>query len=258
MHWGWLSHTLTLKNTSKALLLDITPGKYTPNPNPKKSIVTDKKRAATAPEKYVKREKNGDVYISSIPKISQGSRGYCVPATWEKVLRHNGLGFNVYDLAEEGNTTVNGSYFSVFTGRIKGMLKPYDYKVEHMRFSPDNLKKVSSYINKGLPIIWHMDAQDLKRWVDRNKHRRGRLPQGSESDVLNPMRWAGHALLIIGYNSREGEIALSDSTELGSGEQVIWIHTSEAKAAHQEQTELLAVIPPGRTGGKDFLKARWY
>ncbi|MEM1158754.1 MAG: C39 family peptidase [Verrucomicrobiota bacterium] len=258
LHWSWLNHTLTLKNTDKALLLDITPGKYIPNANARQSVIADKQRTLTPPQRYVKREQNGDVYISGIPKISQGSRGYCVPATWEKVLRHNGLGFNVYDLAEEGSTSVNGSYFTLFTSRVKGMLKPHQYKVEHLRFTPDNIKMVASYINKGYPLIWHMDAQDLRRWVSRNRQRRGKLPDDSANTSLNPSRLAGHALLIIGYNSREQEIALSDSTELGSSETVIWIHASEARAAHQSRTELLAVIPPGRTGGKDFLKAKWY
>ncbi|MEM6885788.1 MAG: hypothetical protein AAF571_12210, partial [Verrucomicrobiota bacterium] len=116
LYWSWLNHTLALKNTDKALLLDITPGKYSPNSGSKKSVIADEKRTLTSPQKFVKKENNGDVYISGVPKISQGSRNYCVPATWEKVLRHNGLGFNVYDLAEEGSTSVTGSYFNIFTG----------------------------------------------------------------------------------------------------------------------------------------------
>ncbi|MEM6885966.1 MAG: hypothetical protein AAF571_13140, partial [Verrucomicrobiota bacterium] len=131
-------------------------------------------------------------------------------------------------------------------------------KVEHLRFSPDNIKMVSSYIDKGYPLIWHMDARDLRIWVNRNRERRTRLPDESAKTELTPGKVAGHALLIIGYNIRENEIALSDSTELGSSETAIWIHASEAKAAHQSRTELLVVIPPGRTGGKNFLKAKWY
>ena len=258
LHWTWLNHTLSLKNNSKALLLDITPGRYNPAQNPKNSIIADKKRTVMSPARFVKRESNGDTYISGIPKISQGDRGYCVPATWEKVLRHNGLNFNVYDLAEEGKTSINGSYFTQFTGRVKGMLQPHRYKVQHLRFSPDNIKQIATYIDKGLPLIWHMDSQHLRSWVKRNRTRRSSLTDDSANTKLNPYTFAGHALLIIGYNSREEEIALSDSTELGSSEATIWIHASEAKAAHMSRTEILAIIPPGRTSSGSFQKTRWY
>ncbi len=257
LYWSWLSHTLSLQNNEKAVLLVITPGKYHPTPNRSNSIISDKKRAATPPARYVKRETNGDVYISGIPKISQGNRGYCVPATWEKVLRHNGLDFNVYDLAAEGDTRITGSSFSLFTSRMKGMLQPHKYKVEYLRFTPDDLKSVSSYIDKGLPLVWCMDAQNLRMWVARNRTRRSNLPDETANPDL-PGQYAGHALLIIGYNIREQELALSDSTELGSSESAIWIHVSEANTAHSRQTELVAIIPPGKSGSQDFLKAKWY
>jgi hypothetical protein len=257
LYWSWLEHTLHLRNTSKALLLEINPGKYNPIANAANSIIADKKRVATPPERYVKRDSNGDVYISGIPKVSQGDRGYCVPATWEKVLRHNGLNFNVYDLAGEGDTGVEGSYYALFTGRMKGLLQPHQYKIKHLRFPPEDLKQVATYINKGLPLIWHMDAQKLRYWVNRTRSRRGHLNDDSV-DVNMSQSKAGHALLIIGYNLKENEIGLSDSTELGSSETIIWIHAEEAAAAHQRSKELLTVIPPGRSGSRDFLKARWY
>jgi len=258
LHWTWLSHSFHLQNTEKAVLLDIKPGTYRPNASPTESLTTDKRRAATPTANYVERSRNGDVLISGIPKISQGDRGYCVPASWEKVLRHYGLGFNVYDLAIEGRTTINGSYFHQFTSEMISMLKPHRYQVERVHFSPDNLKGVATYIDRGLPLIWHMDAYPLRPWVERNQRRRTKLPDGP--DLINPTSTInGHALLIIGYNLREKEMALSDSTELGSSIAAIWIRQSEAGAVHQRRTDLLAVIPPGKeSANPDFLKARWY
>ncbi|MEM6821868.1 MAG: C39 family peptidase [Verrucomicrobiota bacterium] len=260
MIWSWGQHTLTLKDTSKALILEITKGRYSPTQSAKNKIIDDPKRAAKAIKSYVKSSNNGDVYITQIPKISQGNRGYCVPATWEKYLRHYGLSFNVYDLAEEGNTTIGGSYFTQFTSRMTAMLKPHNYRVQHLRFDPSDLKKLKKQIDSGYPLIWHMNAQFLREWVSRNRFRRDRLPDTPRYTI--PTKMAGHALMIIGYNIRNQEIALSDSTELGSSIPMIWIHAEEAQKMHQRSTELLAIIPPnakgtaGQSGG--FQKARWY
>ncbi len=256
LHWSWLGHTLTLKNTEKAVLLEIQPGSYSPNPSPGSSIIEDPRRAAKKLNSYVVQNSQGDVLISQIPKISQGSRNYCVPATWEKVLRHYGLAFNVYDLANEGDTSVSGSYYTQFTNRVSGMLKPHQYRVEYLRFQPGEIQAVKKYIDQGLPLIWHMNAVQLPSWVQRNRSRRDALPDGP--DLLAGGNMAGHALLIIGYNIRNQELALSDSTDLGSSQDSIWIRIKEAQSAHMPKTELLAVWPPGKSGSGGHLKANWY
>lgn len=258
LYWSWVNHTLHLQNSEKAVLITILPGAYRPNASAESRVISDERRAATPPERYVKRSSNGDVIISGIPKISQGNRGYCVPATWEKLLRHYGLGFNVYDLAVEGDTAITGSTFTRFTGRMSSMLKPHQYQVKYLRFYPEDINSVAGYIDQGLPLIWHMNSQFLREWVRRNSSRRGSLPDSPiYANPSGPIQ--GHALLIIGYNKQHGELALSDSTELGSSLDAIWIHGEEAAATHQRRTELLAILPPNRSGGKrDFLKAKWY
>lgn len=48
----------------------------------------DKKRDFKA---GVKREENGDVYISGVPMVDQGDKGYCATATVERCLKYYGI-----------------------------------------------------------------------------------------------------------------------------------------------------------------------
>jgi hypothetical protein len=239
--WSWLGHQLRLQETSTALILTIEKGDYSPTASKKENLLERDHRAFNPASRVVRRA-NGDVVVSKIPPISQGDRGFCVPAAWEKNLRYFGVALNVYELAEAGGTRVTGSSFRGFASRLTRELSPLGFKLDYLRQSAHDLDAVASYIDRGLPLVWGIDAQLLREWVAQSRSRRGALP--SQPARKLPGDPAYHGLLIIGYNQKNKELALSDTTELGHTTPEIWISQEEARLCGIPSAPLIAVIPP--------------
>jgi hypothetical protein len=51
-------------------------------------------------------------------------------------------------------------------------------------------------------------------------------------------------VLIIGYNARHNEVAISDSTELGHTTPEIWARAEEIKQCHVPSEPLIVLRPP--------------
>lgn len=249
--WLWSGHRLIAEKSASAVTLKIEQvqaARATANTTPAQQVQQVTAKMANS----VDRRSNGDVVIGGIPPISQGDRGFCVPATWEKVLRYYGLNVDVYQLADKGGTDVGGSMFIPFAAKMAAMLEKQNYALEFLDKGAPDLMKIKSYVDKGVPLIWGMDARDMREWVDRSEKRSSKLPQakapvppapGAKEEV------AGHCLMVIGYNAGFQELALSDSTELGSGKKEIWISVADAAKADLKQG-LIAVVPRlGATGG---------
>jgi hypothetical protein len=257
--WSWVGHQIILQTTSSALIVTIEKGNYVPNESDGQKMI-EKDHRAFNPADRVKRRDNGDVVVTGLPPISQGNRGFCVPAAWEKVLRYYGLSLNVYELAEAGGTTVSGSSFRGFATSVNRELTPLAFKLDYLRETADNLPALQKYIDQGYPLVWGIDAQLLRQWVDQTQRRREEL--ASEDKVARTPEGppAYHALLIIGYNLSKNEIALSDSTELGHTTPEIWITKEEAKRVSIASAPLIALLPPNSlvVPARPFKKARWY
>ncbi len=56
------------------------------------------------PKDYVVTKDNGDVYVSDVPMINQGSKGYCACATAARVLQHYGRKLDMHELAQIAKT----------------------------------------------------------------------------------------------------------------------------------------------------------
>ncbi len=253
--WQWVGQQLVLERSREALTLTIQKGQYAPATSASEKA-HEMDQTVMSPAGYVKRSGEGDVYIDGIPPISQGNRGFCVPAAWEKYLRHYGLTFNVYDLADEGRTTAFGSSWIPFARGVGSRLGPLGYSLVYERSKPDNFALLKKYIDQGLPLLWCLDAQLLREWVDRNAQRTTHLPASPRYTSKSP-RIAGHGILIIGYNAGYKEIALSDSTDLGHSIPQIWVPAEEIRLCDLNQ-ELIAILPPNSrvTPSTGFLKAR--
>ena len=72
-----------------------------------KSRVPDSEIVARSKTR-VERRPNGDVVLKDIPMVNQGPKGYCVPATWERVMRYMGVPADMYVLAMAGNSGAGG------------------------------------------------------------------------------------------------------------------------------------------------------
>lgn len=255
--WFWLDHEFLLTRGNSNLTLTIQKISTATTKDYEKALSLNSSRLP--PTSYLKRSGTGDIYISGLPPISQGNRNFCVPATWEKILRHYGLRLNVYDLAEQGGSKAEGTYFFPFAKKMETLLRPSRYKVIYI--SPKNKDTeraaIYSYLDQGLPIIWGLDASNLPYWIERNPTRINQLPPSSQS--LPPLPPAYHALLIVGYNKNYREYALSDSTELGSSKSHFWIKESEMNEFTVGEPKIV-VIPPdlNKNPTNGFLVPKWY
>jgi len=55
-------------------------------------------------KKRIKKEPNGDVYLTDVPMVDQGQKGYCAVASVERVMRYYGVDIDQYQLAQMSET----------------------------------------------------------------------------------------------------------------------------------------------------------
>jgi hypothetical protein len=56
----------------------------------------------------LKRAENGDVYISNMPMVDQGPKGYCAVATAERVFKYYGIPVDQHEMAQVADTGAGG------------------------------------------------------------------------------------------------------------------------------------------------------
>ena len=56
----------------------------------------------------LKRAENGDVYISNVPMVDQGPKGYCAVATAERVFKYYGIPVDQHEMAQVADTGAGG------------------------------------------------------------------------------------------------------------------------------------------------------
>ena len=189
---------------------------------------------------------NGDIFISTLPMVDQGDKGYCVVATVQRVFEYYGIGADMHQIAQiaeadpkRGTSTLTMAKeldkidyrfrtrldtigMSDAGGKLTSVEKKKgEYYVGKPVDERKFLKEIRSHIESGLPLLW---ALELGRYQEK--------PQ------LNPQTSGGHMRLIIGYNDAEKDIIFSDSW--GAGHEIKRINMSHAYAA----THGLFVLKP--------------
>jgi hypothetical protein len=235
--WDWKGHSFLLASPRDEYLAlrIVSPGVADGTRLERVSKADMRERLA----QRVERRENGDILLKDMPMVDQGPKGYCVPATWERVLRYMGIPADMYILAMAGDTNVGGgtSTRSMAMGASE-LVRRYGRRITPQKSRLD-LRLVSRYIDQGLPLLWTMyvdravdaaismrsrqrtqvsDWEDWKKSLEevRRQARRSR-PDTSE----------GHVRLIIGYNRETGEIAISDSWGPNYAER--WVTLEEAE-----------------------------
>ena len=199
---------------------------------------------------HVKRvSTNGDVYITDVPMVDQGQKGYCAVACAERVLRYYGNAVDENEMAQVANTATSGgtSAEAMFQAlkKLEGRLHIRVHSVEQF-----DTKQIISLINNYNRAAKHegveqlpdpsrvidMDAMFLAMNPDvlsevrlKNPSELTRFEQSVETAVNNgaPLIWSvylglfpeagipqahgGHMRLIVGYNNKTNEIIYSDS-----------------------------------------------
>lgn len=183
---------------------------------------------------------NGDVLIGNVPMVNQGGKGYCLPATFERVLRYYGIeDLDMHKIAEISGTDVGGGTAVYEAVRNLGPV----VKKNRLAFSSLKMSfsKIRQSVDRGVPVIWsmystpdyeeRMQAQTQVR-KDAVKNISGwgkRLSgMGKLSYSREEARVYGHVCLIIGYNQKTKELCVSNSWGEDAREQ--WVRFADAEA----------------------------
>ncbi|MFC7339566.1 C39 family peptidase [Haloferula chungangensis] len=241
--WDWNGHSLLLSSEENEYVsLSIVPLELAESGG-KTGKVADmdlKKRLASD----VKREKNGDVYLSQIPMVNQGPKGYCVPATFERAMRTMGIDADMYLLAMIGETSIGGG---TSVGKLlenvrsqvyrKGR-RPKDERTKKLR-----IRDVQKYIDDGIPVIWAMRSLDEYNQIANNNTKRRRnvtdwnawattIAEENEALIETERVESNHHIcMIVGYNEATQEFAVSDSW--GPSYERRWVPVAVADWASQ-------------------------
>ena len=193
---------------------------------------------------------NGDVIIENIPMVDQGPKGFCVPATYARVLLYAGVPADLYLLALLGNTDVGGGTSTVsMENSARALASSYGRSITSVPPSLD-LPKLELFFEKGIPLTWAMVVdEEIDRDLSKRVKERATADSKTWLKILESKRKAarnirknplnGHVCLLIGCNRETKELATSDSWGPDFAER--WITIEEARAI--SQGDLGAFVP---------------
>ena len=195
----------------------------------------------------VKRLENGDVFIANVPMVDQGRKGYCVPATVERVMRYFGVsGVDMHQLAEKYKTGVGGSTRADRMARgSRQLLEDHGLKMREV----GKLKRhaIVKYVDRGIPVLWfHHSTPAFKKRLDFSLGSRGRAtPEGWKRILAGQKRIRQandnpHIALIVGYNRETDEFAVSNSW--GERYRIAWVRFADMTQADSKMN--LFVVEP--------------
>jgi len=245
--WDWRENSFLLfAPLNEYVALRIVPTATLDDPSAEIKSFADAK--ANLPKRVDRRE-NGDVIIKDLPMVNQGRKGYCVPATFERVLRYYGLSQDMNILAMAGQTSAGGgTSIPQIEGATYGMLRDAGATITEKSFG-GNIGEIKSYIDSGKPILFpHFSTREFNVRVNqRMTHRiavsdwkdweEKFLPQLKITIPLKSDPESGHICLIIGYNDRTREIAISDSWGPSYTER--WMTEEEARQIKQGSISII-------------------
>jgi Peptidase_C39 like family len=239
--WDWQGHSfLLVELPGEYVALRILPTAVLDDADSSKKAFAAAKR--DLPRRVEKRP-NGDVLISDLPMSDQGRKGYCVPATFERLLRYYGLPADMNVLAMAGKTKAGGgTSISQIIGATQSVVYDAGGTIMPRNFS-GNIQEIKPLIDAGKPLIFaHYSTKEFNKRVDGRMERRIAitnwndwttkfLPALKKGAPLKPEPEYGHVCLIIGYNEKTREIAITDSWGPAATER--WMTEEEARQIMQ-------------------------
>ena len=193
----------------------------------------------------ITRRETGDVVLDRIPMVDQGPKGYCVPATFERLLRYSGIPADLYDLAALGGTGFGGgTNVTKLVESLERTVRQNGRRLEplELKVTPAGLAR---YIDEGRPVLWSLSSTPaFNSLADAYSHQRAALSSpvalkawAAERKrlgaALGPDSGSAHLCLLVGYNRATGELAFSDSWGPEFAER--WLPTSAVQAVSSGQ-----------------------
>lgn len=157
----------------------------------------------------------GDVYISGVPMVDQGQKGYCVAASCQRLFEYMRIPCDQHEMARlvsiDAETGANIMTMQKSLAKIDGAFKvafkplvnPEQYysasrkrRVSEREF----VSLVKEYTDKGIPLLWGL--------VLGERPENPPLPNGGQVS-------GGHMRLVIGYNAAKNQLLFTDSWGAG-------------------------------------------
>ncbi|MBO4528451.1 MAG: C39 family peptidase [Victivallales bacterium] len=167
--------------------------------------------------KNIDRKDNGDVYLMNVPMVDQGPKGYCAPASLERVFLYLGIqGVDMHRIADEAKTGVGGGTSSEELEKIAQKWGRRYGVSTHT--APFKFRSIQKAIDEGLPMIWTMWSTNVYgERANQNTHARQTMTTEQWLKTLKKQKKiknvheGPHICLVIGYNATTNEIAVSNS-----------------------------------------------
>ena len=178
--------------------------------------------------------------------VDQGPKGYCVPATVERILRYYGITqITMHQLADAGDTKQGGG---TLVSHMNRAITPFrhQYDLDMRSCGEVRVSSLKRYIEQGIPVMWvmYVNPGAVQFWnLSRRQRPLARSPQEwlkTARKYRFPSGGGSHMCLIVGCNEKTDEIAISNSW--GDREIVpAWIPVRFALRISQKST--YALIP---------------
>jgi hypothetical protein len=250
LRWDWQGHAFLLSTPKDTYVtLRIVPVAFADDYGKAEAIVRDDLKALLS--QRVKHADSGDVVVSDIPMVDQGPKGYCVPATWERYLRYLGIPADMYVLAMAAGSSTKGTNLEAMVENVDSLVTLYHRRIDNVPGDLD-IRMISGNINSGLPIMWTCSIHiPFEKAISRRMAERSRvtdwnawaaqLETGDKAEIPEEIAGSpsagGHQRMIIGYNDKTGEIAISDSWSKVFA--IRWMTLREANAINAGQSYVI-------------------
>ncbi len=197
----------------------------------------------------VTRDAEGNVFIRNLPMVDQGNKGYCLPASTQRIFEYYGIGADMHQIAQVAEADPNRGTSAMtmskeldkidfkfktrlmiiaMSGGQNQLTEVQIEKDEYYIGKPVDerkfLKTIYMLIDDGIPLLWALEL--------------GRYPEDPD---LKPQTAGGHMRIIIGYNEKTEKIIFTDSW--GEGHE---FKTIQASNAYNASYGLFALKPTVR------------
>ena len=165
--------------------------------------------------KNIVRSPTGDVFISGIPMVDQGAKGYCVAASCQRLFEYMRIPCDQHEMAQLLNVDVERGANAIlmqkslakvdqkFGVTFKPYINPelyYDSRGRRRTSFKEFIGAIKEHADKGVPLLWALDL--------------GRFPE--EPPLPNDGQVSGgHMRIIIGYNTSKNSVIFTDSWGAG-------------------------------------------
>ncbi len=250
LRWDWQGHAFLLSNPKETYVtLRIVPVAFADHYGTAEAIEHDDLKALLL--QRVKQADGGDVVVSDIPMVDQGPKGYCVPATWERYLRYLGIPADMYVLAMAAGSSQEGTNLDAMVENVDSLVTLYHRRIDNFPGDLD-MKMIAGNIDQGLPIMWTCSIHvPFEAALSRRKAERAKVTDWNAwaaqlqtrdkaeipTEITGTPSAGGHQRMIIGYNEKTGEIAISDSWSKAFA--IRWMTLAEANAINSGQSYVI-------------------